>query len=88
MTKIIYRGPSDFRVLAKGDIAGVDDYSKTEFTKDEAININDEAAKLILADLELYGNFELAHPEAEVALFEVEATEEPKPSIIKPSRAK
>lgn len=59
MAKVTFNGASDVRVLAAADLAkaGVEGFTKTEFTRGVATEVPDEVAKAILDNSALFGLF-------------------------------
>lgn len=78
MTKIVFTGPEDIRILAHEDLethAGVDEFRKTSFHKGKPVEVSDEVFLALTTMPEIFGNFE------EFVLGE-------KPSVTKSAEAK
>lgn len=62
MVNIVFKGDSDVRVITKGDfnqlgVEGVDDFTKTEFKRNEPTEVSAAVANAILSDAR-FGKFE------------------------------
>jgi len=76
MAKVIYRGKADVRTLAKHDLDGVEDFSKTSFARNEPTEISNEAARALIESPNRYGKFELQESDSP-KLFENEIAAAP-----------
>lgn len=75
MSKVIFSGTEDFRILAAADLskAGVEGFKKTTFSKGEETEVDENVAQALLSDPDLFGKFTLAEPaESAVALISTE----------------
>lgn len=68
MISIVFKGPSDIRILAAADLekAGVGGFTKTSFYVDQPKEVSKEVGEAILADPELFGKFSLVEEVEEV----------------------
>lgn len=56
MRKVIYKGLADVRTLSGSDLK-LDDFETTDFRRNEAVEVSDEAAKLLLGRPRVFGRF-------------------------------
>lgn len=59
MAQVIYKGLADVRTLGANDLKahGLEGFETTEFRRHQAVEISDEAAKLILSKPRIFGRF-------------------------------
>jgi hypothetical protein len=68
MTKqIAYTGKADIRVLSAADLKllGVEDFRKTEFKRNQTVEVEDNVAEALLGSKQLKGQFSEIQTEAE-----------------------
>lgn len=67
MAQVKFTGRADARILSAADLAkaGVEGFTKREFRKGEAVEVDDTVAKALIDNSDIFGDFESAEADAE-----------------------